>query len=79
MNWILSFLGKSDQLVIGQHLLLSPASAVVKPAYIPNLIIVQIRFRRGVGVLSDASQVDVILGLWKNIGFTKKKKKCLLQ
>ena len=33
MNWILSFLGKSDQKVIGQNLLLSPANAVVKPAY----------------------------------------------
>ena len=24
-------------------------------------------------MLSDASQVDVMLGLWKNIGFTKKE------
>ena len=32
MNLTLSFLGKSDKLVIGQHLLLSPLSTVVKPA-----------------------------------------------
>ena len=33
MNWTLSFLRKSDQLVVGLHLLLSPVSTVVKPAY----------------------------------------------
>ena len=32
MNWTLRFLVKNDKLVIGQHLLLSPVSRVVKPA-----------------------------------------------
>ena len=31
-NWTSSFLVHSDKLVIGPHLLLSPASTVVKPA-----------------------------------------------
>ena len=68
MNWTLSFLGKSDKLVIGQHLLLSPVSTAVEPAYSefdhrPHPI------QEGeVAMLSDVSQVDVMLGLWKNIG-----------
>ena len=33
MNWTLSFLWKSDKLVVGQHLLVSPPNAAVKPAY----------------------------------------------
>ena len=33
MNFTLSFLLRSDKLVIGQHLLLSPASTAVKPAF----------------------------------------------
>ena len=30
MNWTLGFPGKSDKLLIGQHLLLSPVSTAVK-------------------------------------------------
>ena len=33
MNFTLSFLLRSDKLVIGQHLLLSPVSTAVKPAF----------------------------------------------
>ena len=32
MNWTLSFNGKSDKLVVGLHLFLSPVSTAVKPA-----------------------------------------------
>ena len=58
----------SDKLVIGQHLLLSPGSTAVKPAHSefdhrPNRI-----QEGGVAMLSDVSKVDVMLGLWKNIG-----------
>ena len=43
MNWTLSFLGKSDKLVVGQHLLLSLVCTAVKLPYSvsdhrPNLI-----------------------------------------
>ena len=33
MNWTLSFLDETDELVIGRHLLLSPVSTALKPAY----------------------------------------------
>ena len=64
MNWTLSFIGESDKLVIGRHLLLSPVSTAVKPAcsvfaHRPNP--------------TQERDVDVILGLWKNIGLTKKE------
>ena len=69
MNLSLSFLKQSDTLVIGRHLLLSPVSTAVKPAYSvflnPNSI-----QEGGVAVISAESQVDVILGPWKNIGLT---------
>ena len=70
MNLTLSFLRRNDKLVIGRHLLLSPVSTVVKPAYSvfayhPNPIQVA-----RVAMHSAESEVDVILGLWKNIGLT---------
>ena len=65
-----SFLDQSDKLVIGPHLLLSPASTVVKPAehefaHHPNPIL------EGVSqCFSAEKKVEVILGLWKKDGLT---------
>ena len=59
--------------MIGRHVLLSPVRTAVKPAYSvfgnhPNPI------QEGeVAMLSAEYGVDVMLGLWKNIGLTKKR------
>ena len=70
MNLTLSFLSRSDKLVIGQHLLLSPVNTVVKPAWSRICESSKSDSGGGVAMLSAESQVDVILGVWKNIGLT---------
>ena len=70
MNLTLNFLSRSDKFVAGLHLLLSLVSTVVKPAcpvfvHRPNPI------QEGESQCSQLNQkVDVMLRLWKNIGFT---------
>ena len=59
MNLTQSFLCRRDKLVIGLHLLLSPVSTVVKPAYSVFALRQNPIQEVEVAMLSAGSQVDV--------------------
>ena len=69
MNWTSKFLVQSDKLAIVLHFLLAPLRTVVKPA---EHEVVRRLDSGGVAMLSAESQVDAVIGWWKDKCLTRK-------